>query len=125
MAHQYNGSGNRNGHGMTLSHGAYGITMGGVSQELSQEEFHLSAMEGISVSQIKTLALQYGVDYRDAGGRTPLMYAVLGNQPKMCEALIKLKATVNIVDQARVTPLLWATFHARPDIMRILLKLGQ
>ena len=28
---------------------------------------------------------QYGVEYRDQGGRTPLMYAVLGNQPKMCE----------------------------------------
>ena len=28
---------------------------------------------------------QCGVDYMDYGGRTPLMYAVLGNQPRMCE----------------------------------------
>ena len=34
---------------------------------------------------VRTQVFQYGVEYRDAGGRTPLMYAVLGNQPKMCE----------------------------------------
>lgn len=99
-----------------------GMGMGDISQDLSEEQIHLSALEGVSASQMRTLALQYGVDYRDTGGRTPLMYAVLGNQPKMCEVLIKLKATVNILDLAGVTPLLWATFHARPDIMRILLK---
>lgn len=100
----------------------YTIGGGEGGDQLSQEEIHLSAMEGTSMTQIKTLALQYGVDYKDAGGRTPLMYSVLGNQPKMCETLIKLKATVNIVDQSGVTPLLWATFHARPDIIRLLLK---
>ena len=53
-----------------------------------------------------SLALQHGVDYRDAGGRTPLMYAVQGNQPKMCEVLLKLKANVNAKDLAGLTPLL-------------------
>jgi len=102
----------------------YAYTMGGGtgSAEMSQEEIHMSAMEGTSATEMRTLALQYGVDYKDALGRTPLMYAVLGNQPKMCDALIKLKATVNFVDHSGVTPLLWATFHARPDLMKLLLK---
>lgn len=102
----------------------FGSHMGTVdtSQDLSEEQIHLSALEGVSASQMRILALQHGVDYRDMGGRTPLMYAILGNQPKMCEVLIKLKATVNILDLAGLTPLLWATFHAQPDVMRILLK---
>ena len=29
--------------------------------------------------------MKYGVDYQDQYYRTPLMYAVLGNQPRMCE----------------------------------------
>lgn len=78
-------------------------------------------MEGAS-SQIKTLALRCGVDYRDSGGRTPLMYAVLGNQPKMCELLVKLKAEINAKDLAGLTPLLWATYQAKADIIRVLLK---
>ena len=27
--------------------------------------------------------MKYGIDYNDEGGRTPLMYAVLGNQIKV------------------------------------------
>ena len=109
--------------GVTVSPGyAYAIGDGAVMVEMSQEEIHVLAMEGTSAPQMRTLALQYGVDYKDTLGRTPLMYAVLGNQPKMCDTLIKLKATVNIMDQSGVTPLLWATFHARPDIMKLLLK---
>lgn len=79
-------------------------------------------MEGVSNSQMKSLALQNGVDYRDIGGRTPLMYVVLGNQPKMCDVLVKLKANINAKDLAGLTPLLWATYQAKPDIIRVLLK---
>ena len=92
------------------------------SQYISESRIHLSAMEGINASGMKALASQHGVDYRDRGCRTPLMYAILGNKPKICEILIKLKANVNIQDGVEFTPLLWATFHARPDIMKILLK---
>ena len=89
---------------------------------MSQEEIHTSAMEGVRSSQMKDLALQYGVDYRDHGGRTPLMYAVLGNQPKMCEVLLKLKASINAKDATGYTPLLWATYQAKPDVMKVLLR---
>ena len=71
---------------------------------------------------MKRLAIQYGVDSRDQGGRTPLMYAVLGNQPKVCEQLIKLRANIDIKDLSGQTPLLWATFLARAELVRVLLK---
>lgn len=91
------------------------------SHDVSNHPIHQAVMEGAS-SQIKTLALRCGVDYRDIGGRTPLMYAVLGNQPKICELLVKLKADINDKDLAGLTPLLWATYQAKADIIRVLLK---
>ena len=69
-----------------------------------------------------TQAIQCGVDYRDHGGRTPLMYAVLGNQPRMCDTLLGLGAKVNTQDSAGLSPLLWATFQAKPQCMKILLR---
>ncbi len=74
------------------------------------------------MSEMKRLVMQYGVDYKDQGGRTPLMYAVLGNQPKLCEQLIKLRASLNMKDMCGLTALLWATFLARPQVIRVLLK---
>ncbi len=65
---------------------------------------------------------EFGVDYTDHGGRTPLMYAVLGNQPKMCEALLTLGAAVNAKDSSGLTPLLWATYQARAQVIRTLLR---
>ena len=29
--------------------------------------------------------MKYGIDYKDEGGHTALMYSVLGNQTKICE----------------------------------------
>ena len=95
---------------------------GGGPQDNSSHPIHQNAMEGVSSSEMKSLALQFGVDYRDSGGRTPLMYAVLGNQPKMCEVLVKLKADLNARDMAGLTPLLWATYQAKAAIIRVLLK---
>ena len=92
-----------------------------LSQYISNEEIHVAAMEGVSSSQMKSLAIQYGVDFRDHGGRTPLMYTIIGNQPKLCATLVKLKAAVNAQDSTGMSPLLWATFKAKPDIIKILL----
>ena len=93
-----------------------------LTQYMSNEEIHIAASEGVSSSQMKSLALQYGVDFRDHGGRTPLMYTIIGNQPKMCSMLIKLKASVNALDSSGMTPLLWATYLAKPDIIKTLLR---
>lgn len=91
-------------------------------RDLSDNPLHLAAMEGVGVAQLKALALQFGVDYRDSGGRTALMYAVIGNQPKVCEVLLKMKAEVNCKDLTGLTPLLWATYKAHADVIRVLLK---
>lgn len=91
------------------------------SQDLSKDQIHQSALEGVSESRMVTLAMQHGVDHMDMGCRTPLMNAILGNHPIMCETLINLNADVNILDQEGYTPLLWATYQAQADIMRILL----
>lgn len=72
------------------------------------------------------------------------MYAVLGNQPKMCEVrhgdhetagtreyamcmytlqvLLQAEADVNIRDSSGYTPLLWAAFQAKSEVMKVLLK---
>lgn len=99
----------------------------GISNEenahnLSTNPIHLSSMEGVGSMQMKILVEQCGVDLRDAGGRTPLMYAVLGNQPRMCEVLLKLKADVNAIDLAGMSSLLWAAYQSKPEVVRVLLK---
>lgn len=113
-----------------------------MNEYTSSEEIHVAAMEGVKSSQMKKLvspstltpsphypssvlppqAIRYGVDYRDHGGRTTLMYAILGNQPRMCEILLELGAKVNVRDNTGLTPLLWATFQAKPQCMRTLLR---
>lgn len=93
-------------------------------QDVSDNPLHLAAMEGGGLSRLKELAVQYGVDYQDSGGRTPLMYAVLGNQPRACELLLKMKASINAKDMTGLTPLLWATYKAHADVIRVLLKWG-
>ena len=50
------------------------------------------------------------------------MYAVLGNQPKICEVLLGLGAAVNARDTSGFTPLLWATYHAESQVIRVLLR---
>ena len=65
------------------------------------------------------------VDLRDRFGRTPLMYAVLGNYPacievieKKCNShvlivkvLLKTSSNASLVDSSRRTPLHWAVHH--------------
>lgn len=53
------------------------------------------------------------------------MYAVLGNQPRMCDTLLGLGAKVNAQDGTGLTPLLWATFQAKPQCMKTLLKFAR
>lgn len=52
------------------------------------------------------------------------MYAVIGNQPRTCDVLIKLGADVHAKDSIGQTALLWAASKGVPDPMKILLKAG-
>ena len=78
-----------------------------VNNELmSQHELHQSALFKGNRSHLKKLVsciimmlfhlihinynciiqvMKYGIDYKDEGGHTALMYSVLGNQTKICE----------------------------------------
>ena len=64
------------------------------------------------------------VDLRDRFGRTPLMYAVLGNYPACIEViekkmqfrcsvkvLLKTSSNASLVDSSRRTALHWAVHH--------------
>eukprot|EP00731_Ephydatia_muelleri_P027983 Em0019g856a len=91
---------------------------------LSTQEIHTKAMEGTKSSIMMSLVTQCGVDYMDHGGRTPLMYAVLGNQPRMCELLLGLGASVNLTDYTGASSILWATYQSKLEVMKILLRYG-
>ena len=90
--------------------------------DFNDQQIHQAAMEGTSRLKMESLVHHYGVNCQDIGGRTPLMYAVLGNQPKMCTTLLKLNANRDSKDLTGLTPLLWAAYQAKPEIMSILLK---
>jgi ankyrin repeat protein len=94
------------------------------TQYLSNQEIHLSAMNGDKSSYMKKLVMKYGVDHSDHGGRTPLMYSVLGNQPKMTECLINMGAEIDAIDVSHHTALLWAVYHAKSEVVKVLLKHG-
>ncbi len=91
-------------------------------RDINEHEIHMAALKGTTAIKMEELVLQYGVNFRDHGGRTPLMYAVLGNQSKMCSTLLKLHASVNAKDGAGLTALLWATYQAKTNVLRVLLK---
>ncbi len=112
--------------GMRMTENFEQLTSGGHVQpswEFSSDLIHMAALRGeVNVSQMKRLVSTYGVNCRDFGRRPPLLYAVLGDQPQMCEILLKLRATVNTFDIGGITPLLWATYQSKPAIVAILLK---
>lgn len=57
-------------------------------------------------------------------GRTPLMLAVSGGNPKAAEILIKAGANVNAVDEDGRSVLWRAIVEERPDMVRLLLENG-
>lgn len=90
----------------------------------SSEPIHRAALMGPNRTAMLELVRQHGVDHADSNGRTPLMYAILGNQLKTCELLLKLKADVNAVDITGQSGLLWAASKGHADILKLLLKNG-
>jgi len=66
------------------------------------------------------------VDSRDADGRTPLMYAILAEDPdlKMIDYLLNHGADVNAAEQAGWTPLHFAARDRKREIVEMLLARG-
>ena len=65
---------------------------------------------------MKKLLAKQNVDEREAGGRSPLMYAVLGDQSKCAEILIKGGASVNLVDETGNSALCYAAQFGRDQV---------
>lgn len=98
---------------------------GEMADYLSTQEIHMKAMEGTKTSVMMSLVTQCGgADYLDHGGRSPLMYAVLGNQPKICELLLGMGASVNLTDYSGASSILWATYQSKIEVMKVLLRYG-
>jgi TolB-like protein len=59
-----------------------------------------------------------------AGCRTPLVNAILSDEPETVKALIDKGADVNEKDQDNFTPLHWAAYYGKTDMVKILLNRG-
>lgn len=84
----------------------------------------MAALHGDKASVVRDLVAQCGIENPDHGGRTPLMYAVIGNQPRTCQLLLKLGARVNAIDHAGQSALLWVSSKGYVDVTNILLRAG-
>ena len=62
------------------------------------------------------------IDLRDKFGRTPLMYAVLGNFPECVDILIKNDSDVSLTDSSGRTALHWAVHHGYGGCVKIILR---
>ena len=57
-----------------------------------------------------------------AAGRTPLMFAVLGDSAECCAALLECGAAADKADTSGRTALHWAAHHGRTACCRALLR---
>ena len=78
-----------------------------LDDQISNSPLHVAAAKG-DLTSLRTLLDEYDVDHLDSAGRTPLMYAVLGNKAKACRALLRAKASLNTRDDHGNTALIWA-----------------
>lgn len=112
----------------SLSSLAFGLQQGaGGSLEeyadASSSPIHVAAARG-EIAAIRALLSELDVDEVDGSGRTPLMYAVIGNRVKACKFLVKCKAAVNARDVNGNTPLMWAACRGCSEAMKEILKMG-
>jgi kinesin family protein 3/17 len=95
------------------------------SEFFSEEEWgnnplHEAAVKG-DRSVVKTLIATYGLECTDVIGRTPLMYAVIGNKTKCCELLLRGGADPEAQDINGRTALLWAAYYGHVESAKLLL----
>ena len=86
----------------------------------SMDERLIAAAEKGSVSQIAELLKQGAqVNAQDARGRTPVMAATYGRQPKAVEALLRAGADVNQRDAMLNNPFLYAGAEGLLEILKL------
>lgn len=91
--------------------------------ESGKSPLHVAAGKG-DVGTMRRLIGDYGIENIDSQGRTPLMYAVIGNKGKACKLLVKLGADINGRDDLGNTPLIWGACRGTRDSLKELLKMG-
>ena len=62
------------------------------------------------------------IDLRDKFGRTPLMYAVLGNYPECVDILLRNDSDPTLTDSSGRNALHWAVHHGYGGCVKLLLK---
>ena len=84
---------------------------------------HAAAITGNKEGLYKLASGNFcSIDLRDKFGRTPLMYAVLGNFPECVEILVKNNSDANLVDSSHRNALHWAVHHGYLGCVKILLN---
>jgi ankyrin repeat protein len=71
---------------------------------------------------MKTFLQTFPVDCPDRLGRTPLMYASIGNRGKALEFLLRQGAIATTQDANGRTALLWAAYYGHAEIVRTLIR---
>jgi len=83
---------------------------------------HTSAENG-DLEKVKSeISKGIDVDYRDADGKTALIYASTANKTKVMEYLLEHGADINATTQFNETALFWATAFGHVDAVRLLLN---
>ena len=96
---------------------------GPVTRTASFSMLHAAAITGNTDGLSKLASGNFcDIDLRDKFGRTPLMYAVLGNFPECVEILIKNKSEGTLVDSSCRNALHWAVHHGYLGCVKILLN---
>eukprot|EP00051_Salpingoeca_urceolata_P012967 m.161919 g.161919 ORF g.161919 m.161919 type:complete len:1480 (-) comp17657_c0_seq4:152-4591(-) len=87
-----------------------------------QHPLFAAIMNKAKPSEVKKLVNEYGVDHADHCQRSALSYAVIADNAKLCEVLIKCGASINKADEHGYTPLLWAAFKGFHGPLAALIK---
>eukprot|EP00047_Mylnosiga_fluctuans_P022700 m.124605 g.124605 ORF g.124605 m.124605 type:complete len:1235 (-) comp9354_c0_seq1:147-3851(-) len=94
---------------------------GALEEEYGATLLHSASGQG-DRNAMKTFLQTFPVDCPDRLGRTPLMYASIGNRVKAVEMLLRQGAVAGMQDSNGRTSLLWAAYYGHFDILRALVK---
>lgn len=91
---------------------------------IGEESFMLCIEMGYKKAIEKFIEKGKSVNFKDAYGDTPLLYAVKKNQVEIAEMLLKAGANINIKDSSGKTAIQIAVGKAMKDMVNLLIKYG-
>ena len=84
---------------------------------------HIAAGTGNN-DMLEACLAAFWIDSTDREGRTPLIYAVIGNHPHIIQLLHKHSASLNLPDFDGRTAIHWAAYYSRHEILRLMIQIG-